>query len=88
MKYLLFCTLTEKYLFSNTIPSDASNFDVIDLEAKKCISGPSGEHDIGTFTEEEEAEAETQEIPLKEEREFDPQEKLDAESSPNTRIED
>lgn len=76
MKYLLFCTLTERYFFSNTIPSDASNFDIIDLAAKKCISGPSGEHDIGTFTEEEEAE--TQEIPQKEEREYDPQEKLDA----------
>jgi len=76
MKYLLFCTLTEKYLFSNTIPSDKENFDIIDLEAKKCISGPSGEHDIGTFTEEEE-EAETQEIPLKEEREFDPEAKHD-----------
>ena len=75
MKYLLFCTLTERYFFSNTIPSDASNFDIIDLAAKKCISGPSGEHDIGTFVEDEEAE--TQEIPLKEEREFDPEEKHD-----------
>ena len=75
MKYLLYCTLTERYFFSNTIPSDASNFDIIDLEAKKCLSGPSGEHDIGTFVEEEEAE--TQEIPQKEEREFDPEEKHD-----------
>ena len=75
MKYLLYCTLTERYFFSNTIPSDASNFDIIDLEAKKCLSGPSGEHDIGTFVEDEEAE--TQEIPQKEEREFDPEEKRD-----------
>lgn len=76
MKYLLFCTLTERYFFSNTIPSDASNFDIIDLEAKKCLSGPSGKHDIGTFIEEEK-EVETQEIPQKEEREFDPEEKRD-----------
>lgn len=75
MKYLLYCTLTERYFFSNTIPSNASNFDIIDLKAKKCLSGPSGEHDIGTFVEEEEAE--TQEIPAKEEREFDPEEKHD-----------
>lgn len=77
MKYLLYCTLTERYFFSNTIPSDASNFDVIDLEAKKCLFGPSGEHDIGTFVEDEDEEAETQEIPQKEEREFDPEEKHD-----------
>ena len=76
MKYLLYCTLTERYFFSNTIPSDASNFDIIDLEAKKCLSGTSGEHDIGTFIEEEEVE--TQEIPSKEEREYDPEEKHDA----------
>jgi len=75
MKYLLYCTLTERYFFSNTIPSDKDNFDIIDLEAKKCLSGPSGERDIGTLVEDEEAE--TQEIPQKEEREFDPEEKHD-----------
>lgn len=74
MKYLIYCTTTEKYYFSDTIPAD-TNCDVIDLAAKKCISGLSGEHDIEVFPEEEEAE--TQEIPQEEEREFDPEEKHD-----------
>lgn len=80
MKYLLYCTLTEHYFFSDTIPSNAYNFDIIDLAAKKCISGPSGAHDIGTFTEEEEVE--TREIPAKEEREYDPEEKHDVAPDP------
>mgnify|MGYP006376583989 CR=1 FL=1 len=66
----------DKDIFFLFLPGlKASLFDIIDLEAKKCLSGPSGERDIGTLVEDEEAE--TQEIPQKEEREFDPEEKRD-----------
>lgn len=75
MKYILFDTSSDIYLLSNTVPEDADRFDIIDLEAKKCIAGPSGEHDLEEYSEPE-SEAETQEIPLKEEREFDPEEKF------------
>jgi hypothetical protein len=76
MKYLIYSTDTEKYYHSDTLPTNTSDCDVVDLEAKKCISGPSEEHDIVAFPEPEK-EAETQEIPVKEEREFDPEEKHD-----------
>lgn len=75
MKYLIYDTHTGKYYFSDTIPAD-SDCDVIDLAEKKCISGPSGEHDIVAFPEPDD-EPETQEIPAKEEREFDPEETHD-----------
>lgn len=75
MKYILFNISTEKYFFSNTLPTGVGDFDIIDLENKNVISGPTA----GPLTEhiEEEEEAETQEIPAKEEREFDPEAKHD-----------
>lgn len=74
-KYILFNTSTEKYLFSNTLPTNVGNFDIIDLENKNVLSGPT----TGPLTEhiEEEDEPETQEIPTEEEREFDPEAKHD-----------
>mgnify|MGYP001301028169 CR=1 FL=1 len=67
MKYILFNTSTEKYLFSNVLPEDQSNFDIIDVENKKVISGPSGEGDLVRYTEEEDdSDDEEAEVPIQE----------------------
>ena len=68
MKYILFNTSTEKYLFSNVLPKNQSRFDIIDLENKKILSGPQGEGDLKEYIEdrEEEPDDEEAEVPTQE----------------------
>lgn len=58
MKYILFNHSTEKYTVSNKQPADPDNFDIIDLEAKKVIAGPTGTYDLKDNDLLDEAEAE------------------------------
>lgn len=61
MKYLLFDTSKEQYFFSNVRPADESDFDIIDLENKHILSGPSGAGPLTEFAEDAEEEAESAE---------------------------
>lgn len=68
MKYILFNTSTENYFFSDTLPKNQSNFDIIDVENKKVISGPQGEGELKEYVEdrEEEPDDEEAEVPTQE----------------------
>lgn len=65
MKYLLFDTNKEQYFFSNVLPSNEDDFDIIDLENKQILSGPSGGGPLTEFSEpEEEKEVEPEHEPV------------------------
>lgn len=67
MKYILYDTSAENYFFSDTLPKNQSRFDIIDVENKKVISGPSGEGDLVRYTEEEDdSDDEEAEVPIQE----------------------
>jgi len=59
--FLIFNTQTEKYYHSDILPDPCytEDCDVIDITNKKCLSGPSGEHDITPFPVEDEIDTET-----------------------------